>query len=416
MVELGRFLGNYLGGKQPERILDIRRMPGTNRFEIFWPQNGRTESCEHIFVNRTRFTVEYFGKVRSEFAIFDSNRHFVEILSSGPKNSDEPEDILRQFLEDFSKRRVELNWEPSLDDSDVQSYKIYSNDGSGSPVIDTLITTVDRNTRRFVTDDLEPGTWKFRVDPVDALGNQFTSVLTVTVIVPDFVEPPGLPVEFELLSSTVGKVSWDASPTPSPTEYNVYANSGTGFIDQDVPWATVPGTELTATGTVFEGDWVFVVRTTKTGIDPEEDDNFDRRAEVRLEGVPLAIVGSLPNPVAFFRARAAAGGEIIADVIYDPRNEGSKGKYLNFYLVPEDDEFAFDDPPTEVGTIPAHTLGTEGPFAISVSLGLFAEDTYKVTVRVESESGVEEKSDPVVFVTSDASSPDDLISLSGMLV
>lgn len=422
MVELGRFLGNYAGGAQPPRLDDIRRVGLSNNVRVCWPQNGRTESVEHIIFNREKANVVFFGQTEGEGQIPDENRVYIDVLSSGPKNADEPIEVLRKFIRNISNRRVELTWEASIDPTDVFKYKILSNGGAGV-VLDTILGEVESSVFRFVTEDLSPGTWIFKINPIDAFGNELTSSLTASVVVPDIIDPPGLPISATIIDSTIPtiKIEWGASPTAGVDKYVVYDNDGLGFTcegapDFDDPFAEIaaPG-PLDAIGTAGEGDWIFLVRAEVSG---EDDGNFDRRVEVRIvkDGTTFKIVGSFPNPVSFVTAEPQDGGTILITAVYNPVDEETKGKTVNIYVALSTEEIDFDTDLFDTIDIPDHTLGEGEPFELEVEIGPLAEDEYLIVFRVEDDTGVEETSDVEIVVTNDATPPLDISSLTAELI
>lgn len=409
-MELGRSLGNYLGGKQPEKILDIRRIGDTSQVRVHWPQNGRTESVEHLFVTGKRKAVVGLGNVAGEVQLNDTNRAFIEVLSAGPLCGAEEEVVLRKFLEDTSKRRVRLIWAVE-DDPGILGFKVYGNGGGGGAPL-TLLATLRASAREFTTNDLAAGTWKFKVNPFDLAGNEAASALEATVVVPEHVEPPAPPVTLDV-SGTLATVAWGASPTPGVTAYRVYSNHGAGFPDFAAPFAEVSGASLSASGTVTAGDWIFIVRAVKGAA---EDDNFDRRVEGTLVGPPpLRLAGALPNPVSFLGATSQAGGKILVTAAYLPLGERSKGRKVRLYVAPSSVLLDFSVP-TEELDLPDHGLGDGGPFTASKLLGPLAEDEYQIVARVANPLGDEERSTEAVLARSDATPPAELASLEGDLV
>jgi hypothetical protein len=295
----------------------------------------------------------------------------------------------------------------------VSFYRIRSNDGVGV-TFTKLEATVGRNDFIYVTRELSPGTWMFCVHPVDDNGNELTSSLLVSIVVPTIVEPPTLPVEFSLLAGSMGKLTWAPSPTAGVT-YKVYSNFGSGKPDFTTPWATTAS--LTATAPVTAGEWIFIVRAELAG---EESDNFDIRAEVTLQdfGTDLRLVGGEPNPVKSFQVTPLLGGFLRVDVVYDPFEEQTKGAFVNIYgeLLVDPLEPTFALPPDAALMIPLHDIGQGGPFELTETIGPLAEDTWQFVARVEDTFGFEEKSDPLVIVVNDATPPDDITSLMAVLV
>lgn len=411
-MELGRSLGNYLGGKQPEKILDIRRIGDTAQVRVHWPQNGRTESVEHLFVTGKRKAVVGLGQVSGDVQLNDTNRAFIEVLSAGPLCGAEEEVVLRKFLEDTSKRRVRLTWTVDQEEEiGLQGFRVYGNGGAGgAPTI--LIAQLEPGAREFTTNDLAAGTWKFKVNPFDAAGNEAASALEVTVEVPEHVEPPAPLVTLDV-SGTLATVAWGASPTSGVTAYRVYSNHGAGFPDFSAPFAEVSGASFSASGTVTAGDWIFIVRAVKG---TAEEDNFDHRVEGTLVGPPpLRLAGALPNPVSFLGATSKAGGKIEVVAAYLPLGEKSKGRKVRLYVAPSDTPLDFSVP-TEELDLPDHALGEGGPLTVSKLLGPLAEDEYQIVARVANSLGDEERSTEAVLARSDATPPAELASLEGGLV
>lgn len=416
-MHLGRFLGNYLGRKTPEIINDLNLLGTSNLVEACWEQCF-DHAVTHMFVNRSRVGAVSFGKSSGVYQLPNDDRHSVHVIDSGPLNADEPEEILRCFIEKDIENKVELTWTPPIDDSDVSFYRVRSNDGVGV-TFTKLEATVGRNDFRYVTRELAPGTWMFCVHPVDDNGNELTSSLAVSIVVPTIVEPPTEPVSFTLLPDGAppgsdAKITWSPSPTAGVT-YKVYSNGGSGKPDFTAPWATTAS--LMATGPVVAGDWIFIIRAELAG---DESDNFDIRIEVQLQdfGSDLRLVGGLPNPVKSFQVTPLIGGLLRIDVVYDTHEEQTKGAFVNIYgeLLVDPLEPTFALPPDIALAIPLHDIGQGGPFELTATIGPLAEETWQFVARVEDTFGFEEKSDPLVIVDNDATPPDDITSLTAVLV
>ena len=413
MVELGRRLGNYLGGKQPEKILEIEDIPNTNLAKVYWPQNGRTCSNEHIFIDCKRVAVVGLGQTEAIIQLPDSNRHSIEVFAAGTFNADEPEEVLQKYIFNPVGSRVCLRWGlPSATALlDIAGFRVRG--GTSLPL--DLLGTVGNAVKHFTTEELAPGTYTFKVNPIDFLGNEKTSIFSVVVIVPFPVEPPSLPVTFSLVGTT-GTIGWAASPTPGISFYNVYSNGGVvgGFVDFDTPFASVTGAMFTASGPVSAGSWIFVVRAEKAGL---EEENFDRRVSVILDDdpPPLRIISGQPNGPSFLAANPEEGGVLKVIVGYDALGETSEGGRIKIFV----HKLGTPEPatPTEEIEIPDHEVGENISYTFTKLIGTVSDDTYVITAKVEDEDELESPEILTITQTTDSVPPSgDITSLEGMLV
>ena len=410
MVELGRRLGNHIGLGRPLRIanpfpgglLELKFLTDSNQIEIFPNDPLRSGKNWHFFLNRQRVGRAGLDRTSHQIMPLTEARQVVEVLTSGPLNSEEEEQILIKYLLEKLGDRVFLQWEAP--DTPVSNYKIF---GSPTPGPLPLLGEVPGSQLFFVSDSLVAGTYQFRVNPVDAAGNELTSALIVALVVPGNIDPPQDPVTFSLIDPTIGRINWLASATPGIDFYRIYANNGAGFVNLSTPWATVSGATLFAQSAINAGDWIFIVRAVKDGI---ETSNFDRRVEVLLSGSPLSVVAGLPNTVSFLSAGAIVGGTLEINVSYDTKGQAAKAAAINLYVTaaPGPPSFAV---PTETILIPDHKLTANLIFNCTQNIGPLFEDTYLIVARVEDDLGNEETLGVQVIAANDTIPPDDITDL-----
>jgi len=405
MVELGRALGNFLGDGRPDLIQDILDLP-FGQVKVFWRDLERTGfgTNHHFYLNRQRVDVSGLDRSENIVQALTDSRQVIELLTSGPFNSDEPDEILQQFLIEKIGGRVFLSWDDPLDPSDVSKFNVY---GSPSgPLL--MLGSVLGGERSFLAESLIGGTWSFRVNPVDRAGNELTSIVTASAVVPDSISLPNSPVAFQLITPTIGKVTW-AGASGSVDSYRVYANNGSGFVNQTTPWAEVPSSQTFAQSAINAGQWIFIVRSVKSGV---ETINFDRRVEVVLGGSTLTVLSGLPNQVSFLSAGALASGSIRINVSYNAHQEASLGKLINIYMSELPSGPDFTAPPTIAIPIPTHALASGDVFDLTVDIGPFAEGVFAVVARVEDDNSNEELIGARVVVTTDTIPPADITGLT----
>lgn len=419
-MELGRYLGNFLGGPLPRLkdsdpaaggVAELRRVGLTNQMQVCWPASA-PQSIEHVFIDRDRATTVAFAKTTALVQLPDGDRHYYDVITSGPRVH-EPVSLLRKYLRNYSARRVELTWTPAASAA-ADGVLYYSVE-----LDDVEVAQLPINITRWVSGDLEPGAHTFDVAAVDAAGNRSTEV-SAGVTVPDYVLPASGPVIAVLddpVAPTVA-LDWTASLTAGVTEYRVYGNDGTGFsceslIDFETPAAVVAAPLTLATVPVGAGDWKFVIRAATA---TAEDDSFDVRAELRIvdTGSLYAIAGGIANPVATWDVAPVAGGAFLLTAVYNALGETAKAVAINVYVTTAA-EFDFDADLYDTVTLADHELG-EGSQEVTLSMGPFADGTYKVLLRVVDVLGLEEKSTRFITVVNDSTSPSPVTSLAVTLI
>ncbi len=297
--------------------------------------------------------------------------------------------------------------------TDAVLYRVYWDEGLGGPFVlldETSVTS-------YTTEALDDGTYKFRVDPVDAAGNQLTSASIATIVVLRF---PDAPSDFLVTGYVVGtttfSATWTESPTAGVTSYEVYSNGGGGAaVDYSTPVATfvAPASSGSWIETGTAGLWVHAIRAVKGAL---TETNVDVRHEYELGGVPLDVLGLQPATPEGLSATAIAAGKVRIDLDYPAQAEASIATLINVYYDAGTGTVDFSAPLFTIA-VPTHKLGEGNVFALTAeSAALVDGTTYKFAARAADAGGRESPTSNEATVIADASAPPDIGTLSVELV
>lgn len=294
------------------------------------------------------------------------------------------------------------------------SFKIYWDAGVPGPFVPVLLATTGERT--YLTDRLADGTYRFRVNPVDAAGNEFTSAKIVSVTIN---APPQPATGFEVTSYTVGTMTFAASWTPSPsadvTEYRIYSDGGTGEVDYETPVATIvaPASSGTWVEVGTAGPWIHAIRA-YDGV--TEENNVDQRFEYELGGAPLDVLPPPPSIPIGLRAAAIPAGQVALSCAYLASIEEAVGTLVNFYGDGGTGVVDFVTPVASAA-IPAHALGARREFTVSAATAALTDGVlYRFAAKAETAAGRESEASEEVTARADATPPPELATLTGVAV
>jgi len=166
--------------------------------------------------------------------------------------------------------------------TDDINFKLYS-----STITNTLeITDLNENTTYY---------WKIRSVNNDGIASNYD--LTISTYIPYI--PPKPPANFIAISSEPNKVvlSWQPSPTPEVTQYNIYTDSGSGIINYNLPISTLPAEVLSLSMSgISPGIYYYAIRAQKYSC---EEKNTDIKTSVEVmpgEPFPLWVQARITSP------------------------------------------------------------------------------------------------------------------------
>lgn len=354
----------------------------------------------------------------------DTGRFWFEVFGVNPRY--DTDDLSRELeaLSAIPGDRVRLSWDTGpkwgrfkwggspwgkLSKDEAVSFRIYWDAGAGGGL--TLLDEV--STLYWTSDVLEDGTYVFRVDPVDAAGNQRESSETISVAILRMPDPPsGLTLVGAVPTgpSVTFGATWTASPTSGVTSYKVYSNHGSGPIDYSAPVKTVSTAAAAWSETGVAGAWAIAVRAVKGGI---EEDNVHVRYDFELAGSPLALLEDPPATPINLVATAIAGGAIRLQLDYPAVAEVSaKAETVNVYGDGGTGTVDYTSPLLTIA-VPEHDLG-RGVFALlGETAALSDATTYTFAARASTSGGRESTSSEEASATADATAPGEVVALSG---
>jgi hypothetical protein len=191
---------------------------------------------------------------------------------------------------------ITISWtKPSTGNPD--SYRIYSNGGSGSINYGSTYATPAGTATSYSATGLTTGTWYFQVEAVKS-GVQSDTDFILKVVVPRTVVPPPPPVDADKSIETINaenvtvgklKISFMWLYGTAASQFRIYHDNGTGTIDYAHPitFSRTNGFKQTYTSPQLcfldgKQTYKFVVRSVSS--DGVEDTNTVEH-EVTLDGV-----------------------------------------------------------------------------------------------------------------------------------
>jgi len=208
----------------------------------------------------------------------------------------------------------------------LKEYKIYWDKGTGEWELFDTVPEDGRIYYNYKTKSLDPGTYSFKINPVDIYENELDSIVVKTATIHGIPQPP---TNIQITNFQGNKItfSYELSKTPIVTEYRLYGNTGTG---DDVNFNNILSTSTTSsitTPVLSEGHWKFVIRAFD-GL--YEDNNITSLTEVFLAGTPLEIVTPPPRKIVNLIGQSYQGGR--AKLTFTVNNRlGYKAKYAYIY-------------------------------------------------------------------------------------
>lgn len=380
-----------------------------------------------VYIDAKLVGVTYGTETSLVIALEDAGEFQVNVMGVSPETAFvDNSDCIKTLLPPGD--RVKLVWQPSkkwgqFEWGDHQwglteavNYNVYWDEGLGG--VFTLLGTTSLLT--WTTDQLQDGSYKFRVDPVDAAGNVLTSSVVETVVIdrpPDAVTDLVMTVFVDPASFTL---EWTPSASSDVTEYRVYDNGGSGAIDYTTVIATIAapaagGTYVRAPAASV-GSWLIAVRA--------YDGTYEEANVNVLYGFDIVdIAGTLtalplqPTVPSNVTAVAVAGGSIKFTMDY---YAGAEDAFGDDFLIYSDGGTGTIDFSTSVGTIsiPAHDFQQPVPLSATVTIGpLIDGTTYLFAVKSKNTTtGRESDASATVTARADATPPSDLFSLTGTVV
>ena len=209
---------------------------------------------------------------------------------------------------------------------EIKEYRIYWNKGQNKwELLDTVLED-GRGTYWYKTGHLEPGTYQFKVNPVDVFGNERDSVLIRSITIHGLPQPPEN-VRIAGIENDRLIIEYEPSPTPQVIEYRLYGNTGNGDnINYKNILATSNTTQIISP-VLYEGYWKFIV---KAWDGTYEDNNVSTLLEVWLVGEPLEITTPPPRKVVSLIGESYQGGRAKLTFMINNRL-GYPAKYAKIY-------------------------------------------------------------------------------------
>lgn len=224
---------------------------------------------------------------------------------------------------------------------DVGQFDVYWDEGLGtSPLV--LLERInagaafdpEAGTYSYTTTALPDGTYVFRVDPLDFVGNVLTpSALTVShVHDPPPKAPKNLLVTTFAFATEEFTATWTPSTSSDVVSYRVYDNGGTGGdVDYEVVRATIAAPASGGTWArpgAAAGFWTVALRAVDA---IGEETNVDVRFSFELGGAPLQVLGQQPSVPVNIIVSALPGAAMALLCEYTAENEGAVGTLVRWF-------------------------------------------------------------------------------------
>lgn len=338
-------------------------------------------------------------------------RHFAEVFISTGQNQNEDYGICFTTI---PGGRVLLTWTASAS-PDLNHYDIYWDLGLGGGP-STLLNSVAEPAIQFITDELDDGTYEFRVDPCDNAGNCLTSGSTVSVDIDKFPNAPtNLSIDTYTEATDDADFSFTISTTPSVTNHRVYTNGGSGAIDYTSIVATIASpTAVFTLNLPLSGKYLVGIRAFNGTL---EEDNVDVVVAFELGGGPVDLLDPQPNTPTSFVVIPAAAATFNFFTNYEPFEELGVATVINFYR--NDGLGGAVDFSTIIatGTVPVHSVNSFAVFRIeATSPGLVDTNTYIFACKSATAAARESEASLESSAVADATAPSDIAGLTGTAV
>lgn len=267
----------------------------------------------------------------------------------------------------------------------------------------------------YVTDELEPGDYLFKVAAVDAAGNEGTLSSAVSVRIDPAPEAPsGVSASWDADTRTI-TISWTDPEDVDLASIRIYANYHAQaeellqYVYEIAPLDTV--SEGVETWSIVvpegvEGEWLFYVRA----VDDEgkEDDNSNL---IRLDALAVPV-SPLPAPFEL-AAEPVAAGAILLTWLYDS-TEGIPASF-NVYTFTTATPSAADYAAATPDSVDNATPTLDGNIGIGTfTTGDLSGLTRYFAVRGVDDNGDETESSNIASATGDGTAPAGVPTLRGL--
>ena len=266
----------------------------------------------------------------------------------------------------------------------------------------------------LITTPLPAGTYKFKLNSEDALGNLNTGVEANATLSSLLWHPTGLAVS-EVDGNDV-TLAWTL-PNGGLTADNhvIYGNGGAGYvIDRNAVLATLNATAVETTITVGNGQWFFVIESVK-GADETENYYTTFAAVPSSASIPIP-----PNEIIDVPSDLFDGEYRVQNVSLSNKSVGKCAiEFLWYYGAAASHFRIYHD--SKTGTIDWGTYAFRYARQSSImqkfvtSQITSADDegsTYKFGIRAESPDGVIEENDIEYEVLLDGTAPDEVTNVT----
>ncbi|KKL47309.1 hypothetical protein LCGC14_2336850 [marine sediment metagenome] len=401
-------------GDPPGDILNLRGtvvpadIGGGRR--LSWQHDADPDAWFKIFLNQ----IEQGVTQDHEFIIYpiEGEQSFFEVIAVGSGNRFAD---YTHLLEELNGNKVLLAWTGSTS-GDVDFYRIYNDNKTGTVDYNTIIATVDHLgavAHSWKSDALSDGTWKWSVRAVDNATNIETNVVTVSVVIDTYpLAVSNLDFTFDDGTDKV-TLTWDASPSADIDKYNIYGNGGSGFISYDTPLAVISSPTVTwlSPAIVAAGTYNYGVRAEDTG--GKEEFNSDITVTVKIKDTPIEEVPTLPNAPIGLTATPVAAGKIQLDWLYDITNQEVVPSVYSVYY---DNNTGVVDYVTPLDTVLHSAAGNNGRYLTFTFTTAALGDglSYKFGVRAQSAAGNEETNVVIATAIADSTLPNAPTGLAGV--
>ena len=148
-------------------------------YYLSWDADGNDGVWYWIFVDRV--LVDRTQAISAAIVLERSEMYDIVVVAA---TAVETEEAILATIPRPALNRLILDWEAVVD---AASYQVYGDAGAGGD-IDTLLDEVTVSS--YTTAKLESGTYQFKVQPVDAAGNETASAVSAAVVVRVAPRPP----------------------------------------------------------------------------------------------------------------------------------------------------------------------------------------------------------------------------------
>lgn len=368
-----------------------------------------------VYVNGEFY--DHTSEFQMEVVLSRTGRFYVEVVAAGPGTIKNTSPIAC-FTPVFGDA-IKLTWAHGASwgvvpwgttpwGDDAERYRVYWDEGT-LPGTTTLLG--ETSELEFTTEDLEDGTYTFRVVAVDAAGNEAAGVTVIVVH-----DRPPTPVANLLLTSFTAPTTFTATWTPSPSSdvltYFIYSNGGSGPIDYSTAVASVaaPAAGHTWTDAAVAGDWQIAVRAFDGTF---LEDNVSEFYSFELGGAPLVLRSPKPATPYDLLVTPIAGGALEIAVKYNPTSEDAVGSVINLYYDSGSGTIDFSSIFATIA-IPGHDLARPGVYDLSFTTAFLADGVaYLFAAKAAAASSLESAASETASAVADATPPADVYTLAG---